>query len=117
MNCCNDYGQCVHGHGCPIPTLTEVHAHRGAQQPTNPTKKETTMPEATKTNDAMEANRAAWNRQMMIEMAQEPYQTSHTLHFVLSLLTAGLWVIVWVIVALRNANKRRKVALRFGWAE
>jgi hypothetical protein len=114
MNCCNDYGKCVHGHGCPIPTLTEVHAHRRAQQPT-----QTNQPAKENTVDKTEqcANKAAWNRKMMIEMAQEPYQTSHIIHFILSLLTGGLWVIVWVIVALRNANRRRQVARRFGWAE
>lgn len=112
MNCCNDYGQCQHGHGCPIPTLTEVHALGCAKH--NPPAKEETMENA---NDTAATNKAAWHRQQMIAMAQEPYQTSHVLHFFVSLFTGGLWAIAWVAIALRNRSRRRQIALRFGWAE
>ena len=36
-------------------------------------------------------------------------RTSHVLHLLLSLLTLGLWVPVWLLVALSNANENRKV--------
>lgn len=113
MNCCNDYVQCKHGHGCPIPTLTEVHAFGRAKH--NPPAKEETM--VYQPIDEVTPNKAAWHRQQMIAMAQEPYQTSHVLHFFVSLFTGGLWAIAWLVIALRNRTRRRQIALRFGWAE
>ncbi len=35
--------------------------------------------------------------------------TSHVLHLILTLLTAGLWLIVWIIVALAGGHKQRHV--------
>lgn len=37
------------------------------------------------------------------------YKTSHLLHLLLSVLSAGLWLVVWLLVADYNANKRRKI--------
>ena len=37
------------------------------------------------------------------------YATKHWLHLVLSILTGGLWLIVWLIVGLRNAAKQEVV--------
>ena len=34
------------------------------------------------------------------------YKTNHILHLILTILTAGLWLIVWVIVASSNSTKR-----------
>ena len=36
------------------------------------------------------------------------YRTNHLLHFILSLFTLGLWIPVWLIVSISNANERRK---------
>ena len=37
------------------------------------------------------------------------HKTAHILHLLLSILTAGLWVPVWVLVAVSHANERRKI--------
>jgi len=42
-------------------------------------------------------------------MRRERYKTNHILHLLLSLITVGLWVPVWVLVAVSNWNERVKV--------
>lgn len=37
-----------------------------------------------------------------------PVQTNHALHLILTLLTCGLWGIVWIIVAAVNSNRTRQ---------
>lgn len=37
------------------------------------------------------------------------HKTAHVLHLLLSILTAGLWIPVWVLVAVSHANERRKI--------
>jgi len=37
------------------------------------------------------------------------HRTSHVLHLLLSVITAGLWVPIWLLVALSHANERRKI--------
>ena len=41
---------------------------------------------------------------------QERYATSHILHAFLSLITAGIWLIVWLLVADRNNALKKKAA-------
>ncbi len=36
------------------------------------------------------------------------YKTNHILHLIFTIITGGFWSIVWVIVAISNANERRK---------
>jgi uncharacterized membrane protein YvbJ len=36
-------------------------------------------------------------------------KTSHVLHLLLSVITAGIWVIVWIIVALSNSIENSKI--------
>jgi hypothetical protein len=38
----------------------------------------------------------------------EKYRTSHFKHFVLSVLTLGIWLPVWLLVSASNANERMK---------
>lgn len=45
------------------------------------------------------------NREMM---RLEKYKTNHILHLLLSVITAGLWLGVWLLVSVSNANERRK---------
>ena len=33
-------------------------------------------------------------------------KTNHILHLVLTILTGGLWVIVWLFIGISNSNKR-----------
>lgn len=44
------------------------------------------------------------------------YETSHILHLVLTLLTMGWWVIVWVAMTMLNANKRDLIDRRINAA-
>jgi len=45
------------------------------------------------------------------------YQTSHVLHFLLSLVTVGLWLPVWGLVTLSNGIERRKIDKKLRKAE
>lgn len=38
-------------------------------------------------------------------------QINHTLHLILSIVTAGLWAIVWIVMAVRGGVKRRMVTI------
>lgn len=50
------------------------------------------------------------NANMYIEMQKlQGYRTSHILHLLLSVLTMGVWVPVWALVALSNALERGKI--------
>lgn len=39
-------------------------------------------------------------------VAASQYKTNHVLHLLLSLLTGGLWIFVWIVVANQNGSKR-----------
>lgn len=39
-------------------------------------------------------------------MVQQMTKTNHILHLLLSIITAGFWVPIWILVALNNASKR-----------
>lgn len=46
-----------------------------------------------------------------VMIAQErlsQYNTNHLLHFIISMFTVGLWVPIWVLISISNANERRK---------
>lgn len=46
----------------------------------------------------------------MIEMDKlARLRTSHVLHLLLSVITVGFWIPVWVIVAMSNAIERSKI--------
>lgn len=36
-------------------------------------------------------------------------QTNHILHLLLTVITGGLWLAVWLIVAINNSSKRKKI--------
>jgi hypothetical protein len=48
------------------------------------------------------------NQTILIQQYQD-YRTSHVLHLLLSLVTVGLWLPVWVLVALSNRLARRSI--------
>jgi len=53
------------------------------------------------------------NTSLHLELAKiQKYRTSHLLHLVLSILTAGFWVPVWLLVTISNANERQKAERR-----
>lgn len=44
-------------------------------------------------------------QQTVVVQRQKMYKTSHGFHLVMSLITLGLWLPVWLIVGLYNASK------------
>ncbi len=40
---------------------------------------------------------------------RQKYETSHVLHLLLTLLTGGLWILPWIMIAISNGVERRKV--------
>ena len=51
---------------------------------------------------------------MSLVSRRDDYKTSHVLHLLLSVFTLGIWVPVWVIVALSNAIERGKIDRELG---
>ena len=43
-------------------------------------------------------------RQMEDKVAKESKGTNHILHLLLSVFTAGIWLIVWVLIVMSNTN-------------
>lgn len=41
-----------------------------------------------------------------------PVQTSHTFHLIMTLVTCGLWLPVWALVAILNSFSRRRHVTR-----
>lgn len=52
--------------------------------------------------------------ELQLLMRRERYKTNHILHLLLSVLSAGLWVPLWILVALNNGIERQKVDRRLG---
>ena len=42
-------------------------------------------------------------------MLSKKKKTSHILHLLLSIITAGIWIIIWIIVALSNSMENSKI--------
>ena len=51
---------------------------------------------------------------MTLVSRRDDYKTRHALHLMLSVFTFGLWVPVWIIVALSNAIERKKIDRALG---
>ena len=39
-------------------------------------------------------------------MVQQMTKTNHILHLVLAVITCGVWVPIWILIAMNNASKR-----------
>ena len=50
-----------------------------------------------------------YEKRMLTELKKQQYRTRHLLHLVLSVLTAGLWIPIWILCAISNANERQKL--------
>lgn len=50
-----------------------------------------------------------YTEQEVAVMLSKKKNTSHLLHLVLSLITFGFWIIVWLIVSISNANENSKI--------
>ena len=42
------------------------------------------------------------------------HKTAHILHLILSLITVGLWIPIWFLVALSHRNERNKIDKKLG---
>ena len=51
------------------------------------------------------------NMQVLINKLNR-HETSHGWHFIASILTGGLWVIMWILFAISNAIERGKIERR-----
>ena len=49
------------------------------------------------------------NEEILREIQAGKYKTDHVLHFIISLITAGLWIPIWFLVAQKNASKRASI--------
>lgn len=49
------------------------------------------------------------NHVKAMQLLSKKKKTSHVLHLILSLITAGFWVPVWIIVCISNAIENYKV--------
>lgn len=51
--------------------------------------------------------------EMLKEQMKSKHETSHILHLILTILTAGIWAIVWVLCGIRNIRLRSEIDERF----
>ena len=51
---------------------------------------------------------AAKSRDQLIAKRAD-HQTAHLLHLILSVITLGIWIPIWILVALSHANERAKI--------
>lgn len=49
------------------------------------------------------------NQVKAMQLLSKKKKTSHVLHLILSLVTVGLWIPVWIIVCISNAIENYKV--------
>ena len=49
------------------------------------------------------------NKTMLLIAKRNDQNTSHILHLILSVITVGLWVPVWIIVAVSHGIERRRI--------
>ena len=50
-----------------------------------------------------------YSDQEVAVMLSKKKKTSHILHLLLSIVTAGVWVIMWILVAISNASENSKI--------
>jgi len=48
-----------------------------------------------------------------MSVSRQPRRTSHLFHLVMSVLTLGLWLPVWAVVAILNRVTKDKVVTRY----
>ena len=48
---------------------------------------------------------------------RQDHKTAHVLHFLMSLVTGGLWLPVWLLIALSHAIERGRIDRKLGRME
>jgi hypothetical protein len=51
--------------------------------------------------------------EMLKEQLKSKHETSHILHLLLTIVTFGFWLIVWIAVTIYNSRKREDIDDRF----
>lgn len=54
------------------------------------------------------------NQVKAMQLLSKKKKTSHVLHLILSLITVGLWLPVWIIVTLSNSIENRRIDREVG---
>lgn len=54
------------------------------------------------------------NQIKAMQLLSKKKKTSHVLHLILSLVTVGLWIPVWIIVTLSNSIENRRIEREVG---
>ena len=54
------------------------------------------------------------NQIKAMQLLSKKKSTSHVLHLILSLITVGFWVPVWIIVTLSNSIENRRIDREVG---
>jgi len=53
--------------------------------------------------------------QILLAMTESArFKTNHTLHFLISFFTIGLWLIIWFAIAASNTSERNKIYRKYG---
>ena len=58
---------------------------------------------------ATTAGRVPYSDQEVAVMLSKKKKTSHVLHLLLSVVTAGIWLIIWIIVAASNGSENSRI--------
>ena len=51
--------------------------------------------------------------ELLLLAKRQSYNTNHILHLLLSIITVGCWIPIWVLVAISNALERNKIDRKF----
>lgn len=60
-------------------------------------------------SSTMKRGRVPYTDQEVAVMLSKKKKTSHVLHLLLSVITAGIWVIIWILVAASNGSENRRI--------
>ena len=50
-----------------------------------------------------------YNVQEIAVLLNKKKKTNHILHLLLSIITAGIWIIIWILVAISNSSENAKI--------
>ncbi len=54
-------------------------------------------------------NTVPYTDQEVAVLLSKKKKTSHVLHLLLSIVTAGIWIIIWILVAISNSSENSKI--------
>ncbi len=70
---------------------------------------------ATSIQRTMSVHKQPSEAQLMFAYAEmEQHRTHHLLHLGLSIVTVGLWLVIWLAVSVRNTQRRNRIARDYG---